>query len=54
MTGYLGRLQEAIASSVAGKTPEQIRRRPEGKWSALDVLEHLYLTYTRTIKGCEH
>lgn len=53
MTGYLVRLQEAIASSVDGMTVEQLRRRPEGKWSAGEVLEHLYLTYTGTIKGCE-
>jgi Protein of unknown function (DUF1569) len=26
---------------------------PPGKWSASEVLEHLYLTYTGTIKGFE-
>ena len=34
-------------------TPEQLRSHPEGKWNAAEVLEHLYLTYTGTIKGCE-
>jgi hypothetical protein len=53
MSEYLKRLQEAIASSVAGMTPEELSRHPEGKWSAVEVLEHLYLTYTGTVKGCE-
>jgi len=28
-------------------------RHPPGKWSIAEVLEHLYLTYTGTIKGFE-
>lgn len=38
---------------MAGLTPEQLSRRPEGKWSVGEILEHLYLTYTGTIKGFE-
>jgi len=53
VNGYLKRLQEAISSSVEGMTLEQLRKHPEGKWSAVEILEHLYLTYTGTIKGCE-
>jgi hypothetical protein len=34
-------------------TPEELTRHPEGKWSAAEVLEHLYLTYTGTVKGFE-
>jgi hypothetical protein len=32
---------------------EEFRWRPAGKWSASEVLEHLYLTYTGTIKGLD-
>jgi hypothetical protein len=32
---------------------EQLRWHPPGKWCAAEVLEHLYLTYTGTIKGFE-
>jgi hypothetical protein len=44
-------LQNEIASSVAGLTGEQWTSRPPGKWCAAEILEHLYLTYTGTIKG---
>jgi hypothetical protein len=53
MDAYLQRLQEAIASATDGMTAEGLRRHPEGKWSAAEVLEHLYLTYTGTTKGFE-
>jgi hypothetical protein len=53
MDAYLQRLQEAIASTTLGMTAEDLRRHPEGKWSAAEVLEHLYLTYTGTVKGFE-
>src|SRR5258708_35446286 len=32
---------------------EQLRWHPSGKWCAVELLEHLYLTYTGTIKGFE-
>jgi len=38
-------------SVIAGLTAEQLRWHPQGKWSAAEVLEHLYLTYTGTTKG---
>jgi hypothetical protein len=50
---YLKRLQQEIASAVAGLSAEQLSGHPPGKWSAAEVLEHLYLTYTGTIKGFE-
>lgn len=53
MDAYLRRLQDAIASATSGMTVEDLTRHPEGKWSAAEVLEHLYLTYTGTIKGFE-
>jgi hypothetical protein len=53
MSEYISRLQEAIASSIRGMSREDLLWRPEGKWSTAEVLEHLYLTYTGTVKGCE-
>jgi len=53
MDAYLQRLQDAIASATLGMTAEDLTRHPEGKWSTAQVLEHLYLTYTGTVKGCE-
>lgn len=51
--GPLQRLREEIASAVDEFSPEQFSAHPPGKWSADEVLEHLYLTYTGTIKGFE-
>jgi uncharacterized protein DUF1569 len=54
MDFYLQRLQDAISSVTEGMSPEMLVRCPRpGKWSAAEVLEHLYLTYTSTIKGFE-
>jgi hypothetical protein len=53
MGPHLKRLQEEIASVVAGLSAEQMNLHPPGKWCAAEVLEHLYLTYTGTIKGFE-
>ena len=54
MDFYLRRLQDAISSVTQGMSADLLARRPaENKWSAAEVLEHLYLTYTSTIKGFE-
>ena len=34
-------------------TAEQLDRHPAGRWSTAEVLEHLYLSYTGTVKGFE-
>ena len=51
MDPRLERLQKEIVSAIAGLRPEQWTSHPSGKWSTNEVLEHLYLTYTGTIKG---
>jgi hypothetical protein len=48
MDFYLRKVQETIASSTAGMSPEHFRRHPEGKWSAAEIVEHLWLTYRAT------
>ena len=53
MDSYLQRLQQAIESATRGMTIEDLTRHPEGKWSPAEILEHLFLTYTGTIKGFE-
>jgi DinB superfamily len=53
MDSYLERLREAVTSATRGMTLEDLGRRPQGKWSAAEVLEHLYLTYTGTQKAFE-
>jgi hypothetical protein len=54
MDFYLRRLQDAIGAVTEGMSRETMQRRPQPeKWSVAEVLEHLYLTYTSTIKGFE-
>jgi hypothetical protein len=53
MDAYLKRLRAAIASATDGMTGEDLVRHPQGKWSTAEILEHLYLTYTGTVKGFE-
>lgn len=53
MDFYLQRLQDAISSVTEGLSADELVRHPEGKWCTAEILEHLYLTYTGTIKGFE-
>ena len=53
MDPYLRRLQDAINSATRGMDAAALARHPEGKWSAAQILEHLYLTYAGSVKGFE-
>jgi hypothetical protein len=53
MDSRLEQLKQALESAVEGMSSEQLSWHPEGKWCAAEVLEHLYLTYTGTIRGFE-
>src|SRR5450755_475398 len=53
MDSTLAKLQQVLASSIAGMAPEQLACHPEGKWSTAEILEHLNLTYVGTIKGLQ-
>ncbi len=46
-------LQQEIAAALEGASLEQLRWHPPGKWCIVEVLEHLYLSYTGTLKGFE-
>jgi Protein of unknown function (DUF1569) len=48
---YLQRLRDAVTSATVGMNAEDLTRHPEGKWSTAQVLEHLYLSYSGTVKG---
>lgn len=53
MHATLAQLKADLESSVDGMSAEQLRRHLPDKWCAAEVLEHLYLTYTGTIRGLE-
>ena len=53
MDPRLETLRANLQSAVHGMSSEQLSWHLPGKWSAAEVLEHLYLTYTGTIKGFE-
>ncbi len=53
MDTCLKKLKLALESAIEGMSPEQMSWHPPEKWCATEVLEHLYLTYTGTIKGFE-
>jgi hypothetical protein len=53
MDPHLRSLKRSLESAVVGMSSEQLRWHVPGKWCAAEVLEHLYLTYTGTIRGLE-
>src|SRR6267154_412817 len=53
MDTHLHQLMTALESATEGMSYQQMSWRLPGKWCATEVLEHLYLTYTGTIKGFE-
>jgi hypothetical protein len=50
---HLGKLQQALNAAIAGMSAEELNWHPADKWCSAEVLEHLYLTYTGTVKGFE-
>ena len=53
MDPRLDRLKQSLEAAVEGMSSEQLSWYLPGKWSAAEVLEHLYLTYTGTTRGLE-
>jgi hypothetical protein len=49
----LENLRDALLSAIEDMSDEQMSWHPADKWCSAEVLEHLYLTYTGTIKGFE-
>lgn len=53
MDSRLETLQQELLSAAAGLSDDQMQQHPEGKWCAAEILEHLYLAFTGTVKGFE-
>ena len=53
MDFHLQRLQNVISDLTSSMTPEDLARHPAGKWCAAEIMEHLYLSYTGTVKAFE-
>ncbi len=53
MDSNLQRLHSEITRATRGLTPQQLTQHLEGKWCCAEILEHLYYTYTGTIKAME-
>ena len=51
MDPHLETLRREVQAVVTGLRKEEMQRHPPGKWCAAEILEHLYLTYTGTVKG---
>jgi hypothetical protein len=53
MDAKLAELKRTIEDAVRGMATDDLLRHPEDKWSVLQVLDHLNLTYVGTIKNFE-
>lgn len=51
MNSCLEHLHEELTAAMSGMTVEELQKHSPGKWSAAEVLEHLYLSYAGTAKG---
>jgi len=47
----LRELRREIESCAQSMSAGHLLPRPDGKWNVAQILEHLYLTYTGTIRG---
>ncbi|HXZ27791.1 MAG TPA: DUF1569 domain-containing protein [Terriglobales bacterium] len=53
MDSHLERLHRALERATGDLTAEQLTRHKEGKWCVAEILEHLALTYSGTVKAME-
>lgn len=53
MDSSFTKLTQSLQSAIEGMSREQLLWHPAGKWCAAEILEHLYLSYSGTIKGFE-
>ena len=53
MDSRLDALKRSLESAADGMSSEHLSWHLPGKWSAAQVLEHLYLTYVGTTRGLE-
>ncbi len=53
MNSYLERLRHELEDAVGDASASDLAKAPAGKWSAAQILEHLFLTYMHTNRGLE-
>ena len=53
MNDYLNRCIEIIEKSTDGLADDVVRKRADGRWSVLEIVEHLQLAYSGTAKGLD-
>lgn len=51
MNSYLERLRQELEKAMRDAGAGDLSRAPAGKWSAAQILEHLFLTYKNTNRG---
>jgi hypothetical protein len=51
MDSYLERLRQELEDATAGATAEAMTKSAPEKWSAAQIIEHLFLTYKQTNRG---
>lgn len=51
MNSYLERLLQELESTMGGVSPAALSEASPGKWSAIQIAEHLLLTYKHTGRG---
>ncbi len=51
MNSYLERLRRELEDAIQGASVSALTQAPAGKWSAAQILEHLFLTYKHTARG---
>jgi hypothetical protein len=49
----MARLQQVLSEAIRDLGVQALTRHPEGKWCAAEILEHLNLTYSGTVKNLE-
>jgi hypothetical protein len=47
------KLRAALSNAIEGMSRDDFARHREGKWSSSEILDHLNLTYTGTIRDLE-
>jgi len=51
MDSSLEQLRRELKEALGTASPSDLNQGPEGKWSASQILEHLWLTYSHTNRG---
>ena len=46
-------LRQQVLFATDGMAGPEFHRHPEGKWSSAEILEHLTLAFSGTVKGCD-